>query len=234
MKSEFNEVAYDLVWDVDHFAELKLDWDTDIYFEKYDEYAGYELFETEPFLHPTPLIYTGDLETVRYIDYPYPDNYWNVMSRRMLDTLLSVGDFPHRAIPVAIVDAQINPEHWYDANGNLRDEITLKNYVAIQLIEHLDIFDYEQSSYKIGEEEPDRFEDISKFVFKIPVNGLPPIFRIKERDLYLFISSEARSALKEAKITGTRYISLQGASQTRPSEVDTKIILSAEVIADSR
>lgn len=232
MKSELDEVAYDLVWDVDHFAELKLDWETDIYFEKYDEYAGYELFETEPFPHPTPLIYTGDLETVRYIDYPYPDNYWNVMSRRMLDTLLAVGDFPHHAIPVAIVDGQINPHHWYDADGHLRDDITLKNYVAVHLTQHLDIFDYERSTYEIDEEEPDRFKDISKFVFNIPVDGLPPLFRIKERALYLFISSEARSALKEAKITGTRYISLQGASQARPSEVDTKIVLPAQVAVD--
>ncbi len=106
MKSEFDETAYQLVWDIDHFKELDLDWNEDILFQKYDGYVSWKYRKTETFTHPTPLIYEGTLDIVRHIDYPYPDNMWTIMSERMLKTLLSVGDFPHRAIPSPL---QIRP-----------------------------------------------------------------------------------------------------------------------------
>ncbi|MDQ3062231.1 MAG: hypothetical protein M3R14_05130 [Acidobacteriota bacterium] len=228
MKSEFDEVAYQLVRDIDHFKTLDLDWNEDILFRKYDGYAGYELDETEVFSHPTPLVYEGTLEIVRHIDYPYPDNMWNVMSERMLKTLLLVGSFPHRAIPVIIMDTT-DPLNWYDEAGNLRQDKLLENYFAVQLTTHLDIFDYEKSRYIRDEDEPDRL-DVSEYVFKIPPEGLPPLFKVSADYYYTFISADARQALKEAKITGTRYISLKGYKGEEERDwTDTQIVLPAEI-----
>lgn len=229
MKSEFDEAAYRLRWDIDHFKELDLDWNEDILFQSYDGYAGYELDVTEPFTHPTPLIYEGTLDIVRHIDYPYPDNMWTIMSERMLKTLLSVGDFPHRAIPVAITDTTVHPRDWYDEAGNLRQDKCLSNYFAVQLITHLDIFDYEKSRYFRDEDEPERL-DIREYVFKVPPQGLPPLFRIAADSYRTFVSAEARQALKEAKIMGTRYISLKGYKGEEERDwVDVPIVLPAEV-----
>jgi hypothetical protein len=40
------------------------------------------------------------------IDYPYTDVRWPIMSKRMLETLLSVRDFRHRAYPLLIIDCE--------------------------------------------------------------------------------------------------------------------------------
>lgn len=191
-------------------------------FQKYDGYAGYELDFTEPFTHPAPLIYKGYLDVVRHIDYPYPDNMWSVMSRRMLKALLSVGDFPHQAVPVAI--ETVDP-----VNLPKQANETITDYFAVQLKTHLNIFDYEKSRYYRDEEEPDRL-DVREYAFKVPPEGLPPLFKISADNFQTFISAEARRALKEAKITGTRYISLKGyKGEEQRDWVDTKIVLPAEV-----
>ncbi len=230
MKSEFDEAAYQLVWDIEHFKELDLDWNEDILFQKYDGYVSWKYRKTETFTHPTPLIYEGTLDIVRHIDYPYPDNMWTIMSERMLKTLLSVGDFPHRAIPVAITDTTVHPRDWYDEAGNLRSDKCSSNYAAVQLTTYLDIFDYEKSKYNVDEDNRQEVTSVDEYVFKVPPEGLPPLFKIPERLTSIFISSEARRTLKEAKITGTRYISLKGYEGEEERDwVDTPIVLPAEV-----
>lgn len=231
MKSELKEIAYELEYEVNHFEDLGLDWRKDIEIVKYDNYPDYRYFDTEPVNHPDPVIYTGYLDIVRHIDYPYPDNSWNVMSRKMYEALLSVGDFPHQSMPVAIVDWRVQPEDWYDTTGNLKKDIALRDYVAIQITEHLDIFDYDKSTYTMREDRPGMIDDVKEFVFKIPADGLPPIFKVSAKDFYVFVSAEARQALKKAKVSGTRYISLKGENKEHQSETDVEIKVPAEVYA---
>jgi hypothetical protein len=100
MMSEFNDYAFELRYELYHFEELGLDWDKDIEIEKYDDYESGSLYRTKQFEHPNPIVFQGNKPVVEHIDYPYPDNDWTVMSRRMYETLLSVGDFPHRLIPM--------------------------------------------------------------------------------------------------------------------------------------
>jgi len=50
--------------------------------------------------------------------------------------------------------------------------------------------------------------------------GLPPIFSVSESPATLFISHEARLALKKAKITGVEYELLKG---IRYGEISTEI-----------
>lgn len=67
---------------------------------------------------------------------------WPIMSKRMLDTLLSVGNFRHRAYPVVMVDCgQIYNE---ELGTKSSSGIEYHNFLAVQVLEDLDIFDWEK------------------------------------------------------------------------------------------
>lgn len=266
--SEFNDYAYELRYDVYHFEELGLDWDKDIEIEKYDDYESGSLYRTEQFKHPNPIIFQGNKPVVEHIDYPYSDNDWTVMSRRMYDTLLSVGDFPHRLIPMVMIDSRTfvwkdwfeetiitrenayneeRPSRYAAGNKNLRKEVCFGDFVLVHITEHLDLLDRENSVFnrtmtkeelrkseeKFELEPEDRESDlemensnIDEYAFKIPENGLPPIFKIPENRVRTFVSAEAREAMRKAKITGVRYISIKGYKYGEErSWIDTKIVL---------
>jgi hypothetical protein len=251
--SEFEDYAYKLSWEVNHFRELGLDWNEDIEIVRYEGYDDYLFNKTTEFKHPNPIIYQGCKPIVEHIDYPYPNNSWNVMSRRMYETLISVREFPHRVIPVAMVNSltfvwrdwfeettltrdnayEIDQAEWYKRSKNLRKEVCFGEYLAVQITEHLNILDREKCVFnkymtkemlRKSEEEfeiepEDRLSDlemenqhIDEYAFKIPENGLPPIFKIPEAKTTTFVSAEAREAMKKAKITGVEYVSLKGNS----------------------
>jgi hypothetical protein len=226
MKSTFTEVAYKLDWNLDHFEDYHiLDWSYDLEIEPFPGVEKVEIDEIEPFPHPNPVIFRAYPDIVNYIDYPYPENRWPVMSKRMYEALLSVGSFPHRVISVAVVDWRVMRDKWRDKDGRLRDEITNWNYVAVQLTEFADVFDWEKSKYTPHEELPGWLKNVQEYVFKIPPDGLPPLFRLKNHSLRLFISAEARAALKEAGVCGTEYVSLKGISRDRQPEVDVPVVI---------
>ncbi len=231
MKSEFDEPAYQLSHESYHFEHYKFDWQEDLIFQKYDGYEDYKTLGVEPFEHPDPVFYEGDLEVVRHIDYPSVDNNWHVMSKRMLATLLRVGSFPHRVIPIAIVNWEVPEVRRYEADGSLRKDILLWTHIAVQVTEQLNIFDYDKSEYDRDEDDPDYIRFIDKYVFKIPPEGLPPLFRIPEKKLRLFASAEGRSALKTAGIAGTRFLSLSKGK--RHDKTDVPIILPKEIYTSS-
>ncbi len=263
--SEFNDYAFDLDYDLYHFEELGLDWDKDIEIEEYDDYESGSLYRTKQFEHPNPIIYTGYWKVVKHIDYPHTDNYWNVMSKRMYETLLSVGDFPHRLIPMVMIDSRTFIWDWFEettitrenayqkgqpsiyaaGNKSIKKEVCFGDFVLVQITEHLDLLDREKCVFnkyitkeelrKSNEElEPeDRSSElemenshINEYAFKIPENGLPPIFKIRESPTRTFVSAEAREAMRKAKITGVRYISLKSYKYGEERAwIDTKIVL---------
>ena len=229
MKLELNESIYKLQWDIDHYKQYGLDWKEDLIFEDWEEFFDFEYEKAILFKHPNPVIFRGYKPVVEYLDYPETNNYWQVMSKKMYETLLSVGDFPHRIIPVAVVDWTVQPWDWfeettitrenaytegrpsrYKMGRNLKKEVCFGDFLAIQMTEHLDILDYEKSLlYREDEDDPDRITSIERYVFKIPEKGLPPIFKLKTDPFYNFISAVAREALYKAKISGPRFKSLQ-------------------------
>jgi hypothetical protein len=85
----------------------------------------------------------------------------------------------------------------------------LKNYFYVQFTQYTNVFDKERSVFKEMNEYGE-VEGVKEYVFRIPQNGLPPIFKIAESPVLTFISAEAREALKEAGITGIRYVALNG------------------------
>ena len=145
----------------------------------------------------------GSLCDFEEIDYLYTKPDLPVMSKRMLSVLRSVRDFPHQAIPIAIEDNEVAEDSMTERSGKVNTE-----YVAVQLLEQLDIFDKEKSDYDADDDDPDEIEYINKLVLRVPESGLPPIFRIKENSIYLYVSPEAKTALEEAGITGVRFVDI--------------------------
>lgn len=144
------------------------------------------------------------VQTKEYLaptDYPYFWEFsaWPIMSRRMLDVLLSVGDFPHQAIPVIFQSEQTK---------ELNDD-----YVILQLLELSELLDMERSVYSIERVVPDPEVtfvcDVKYKVLVEPDNGFPPIFRIKGDSIPLHVSAVAKQALEDAGIQGLEFSTYQ-------------------------
>lgn len=97
--------AYQLHWEEQHLNNM--DADTDIVLERRADDADLPNWPegTESPDVTGETVFGATFGQVSYTHYPVNDLRWPVMSRQMLDTLLSVGAFPHVAHPVAIVDA---------------------------------------------------------------------------------------------------------------------------------
>ena len=110
-------------------------------------------------------------------DYPVTDVDWQIMSKRMLDTLLSVGSFPHRAYPVVM----LNVEATYNKTLKKYDAPRTENhdYVAVHLTEYLDAFDFENSVYERSTINPDVVKNIRWISLREPTTGYPPLFTLE-------------------------------------------------------
>jgi hypothetical protein len=146
----------------------------------------------------------GDI--IHHTDYPECKPNWPIMSKRMLDTLLSVREFPHQTIPITMIDCEI--VHKPELGRNEKSGEEVHDFVAVQLLEHLDIFDWENSVYELEPNCTDRIESLDKLVLRVPEGGLPPLFRVKEMKTYLCVSSEGRTALEAADIRGVDFLNL--------------------------
>ena len=166
--------------------------------------------------------------------YADADNF--IVSQRLIDVLLSVKKFNYRKYKIVILEDgatrfQKNPEGYKSpepyANPeefkkkSLRDDMYI--FQPLEILSN--VFDWENSVYKQYDydKEINVPSSIREFVLKEPKGGFPPVFRLKESPVTLFISAEAREALKKAGIKGTSYLSLKGYAIGRQSEVDVDI-----------
>jgi hypothetical protein len=142
-----------------------------------------------------------DLSRTRVTDYPDNREGWPIMSKRMLEALLSVRDFPHQAIPIVMLDAFTPIE--FEENHD---------YVAVQLLEHQDVFDWEKSIYERDPELTNGVDSLEKLVLKEPPEGLPSLFRVTTTPLSnkLYVSPEGKAALEAAGIRGVNFVPLRG------------------------
>jgi hypothetical protein len=153
-----------------------------------------------------------------------------IYSKRMIDVLLSVRDFKHRLYPVAILeegaikfqkksDGYVPPKPYGDPEffklQSIRDDLFI-----LQTLEFLDVFDWEKSKYRKYDETDTSPGSVKEYVFKEPSGGYPPLFRLPYHPVHLFISGEARAALKKAGIRGIAFSPLE---DTWQSEVDLAI-----------
>jgi hypothetical protein len=199
--------AYKLRHDAVHIENTSREYDA--YIVEWPEYREYSIKFMDPddFEYPNHGIeFHGYESSLSDTDYPYASVSWPIMSKRMLNTLLSVKEFPHRTWDVPFVGFPDNaPVMMLEKglSGGVRHD---NEFVAVQLLEQLDIFDRENSTYKTYTAMPDEIMSIRKLVLKVPEEGLPPIFRLKVAPVLLYVSPEGRAALEAANIKGVRFV----------------------------
>lgn len=199
--------AYNLRHDAVHIEDTSREYDA--YIVEWPEYREYstKFMDPDDFDYPSHDVkFQGYESSLSDTDYPYCSVSWPIMSKRMLNTLLAVREFPHRTWDVPFVGFPDNaPERLLIQE--LRDGVRHDNeFIAVQLLEELDIFDRENSTYKTYTAMPDEVMSIRKLVLKVPEEGLPPIFRLKVDPVLLYVSPEGRAALEADNIKGIRFV----------------------------
>ncbi len=193
--------------DAIHIEDTSRDYDA--YIVQWPEFLDYGLNFTDPddFEYPIHGVkFQGYESSLSDTDYPYNDVRWPIMSKRMLNTLFEVKEFPHRTwdipflgFPDNVSDVMLEQK----LSGGIRHD---NEFVAVQLLEELDIFDWENSVYEEGYVDSDTVSSIRKLALHTPDDGLPPIFRLKVNSVPLFVSPEGRAALEAANIKGIRFV----------------------------
>ncbi len=230
-----NEKVYELSHDTDRFIDIVDDLSNDGYLE--NKFTNWNNMESA-FYYCVPIAIggtEGDIERrkgadkisrvvgakmpaeISFIglrnwlsptDMPYMWNpsSWPIMPRRMVDVLLAVGDFPHQIIPVIFKSEDEDFTAKY-INGPLPKPNY--DYVILQLLGLLNIFDHELSVYtpKPSEINPEIvfITNVREIFLKEPEEGFPPIFRVKDDEISLYVSAKAKDALEAANIQGLNF-----------------------------
>jgi hypothetical protein len=198
--------AYKLRHNAVHIADMSRDYDA--YIVQWPQFLDYATKFRRPtdFDYPTHGIeFHGYESSLSDTDYPYNDVGWPIMSKRMLNTLVSVREFPHKTWDVSFVGFSDNAPARLLEKG-LSGGVRHDEFVTVQLLECLDIFDWENSVYEMDSMFPDEVDRIRKLILKVPKEGLPPIFRLKVDHILLYVSPEGRAALESANIKGVRFV----------------------------
>jgi hypothetical protein len=192
--------AYEMFWKTEHIKSNEKFDARLVKFPGWENIVGWML--TIEYDLPDEIAFEADFSVTRQSDYPFNNVNWPLMSRRMLNVLLSVGDFRHRAIPVRLVDETVRLPRRKDAKGQFKKEVVDDRFVAVQLSSHLEAFDRERSEYEVDTLFPDEVGIIKKLVLREPGEGYPPLFRLAAKPNYLFVSAAAKQRLEMEKLHG--------------------------------
>jgi hypothetical protein len=234
-----NEIAYQLLQSVSRLGSMPSGDAFDL--RAFEFPKGAELWYTyanRPLELPETVFFYmySNLKFIKELDILYADAGNYIVSQCLIDTLLSVKKFKYRKYKIAILEEgatrfRKNPEGYkspepYTNPEEFKKKSLRDDMYIFQPLEILaDVFDWENSIYQQYDydKELNVPSSIREFVLKEPTDGFPPVFRLKEDPVTLFISAEAREALKKAGIKGTSYLSLKGYAIGRQSEVDVPI-----------
>jgi hypothetical protein len=220
--TSYDIVAYQLELSLEHLESLPEpeereygeveDFDALIYKPTQPEGADSTLLDREiPYQGPEPINWLGFLDRFHQLDFLHSDPSWPIMSKRMLYILCSVGDFPHKVIPIRIFDYSLKDKvDNYLKKEYYPPEVCNQDYVVVQLLEPTDAVDRELSKY----EEPDPTSiippGITRLILREPIGGFPPFFFIDELFPYLYVSPQAKQALEDAGIRGLQFFPKKG------------------------
>ena len=196
-----DELADELFWDTRHLGKTDED-ATLVPFEGNEYICGWVGAKRHEV--PEPVLFEANFKVTRQSDYPCNDVNWPLMSPRMIEVLRGVGDFPHRLISARFVDQRARGNKRYLPDGSLRPEVFDDRFAAVQLTEHIDVVDWERSTFK-----PSRIDPKSGYFNQLtlvePAGGLPPLFRVPSDVSMLLVSAKARRALERAGIVGIKF-----------------------------
>ena len=181
--------AYKLSHNLDH-CRANQDYDVWHAFKDRKERFHELFYRLEPFDELPPHRFEGKIEKrLSWLDYPRVNPLYPIVSKKMVNTLLSVGNFNHELKPLTIYD-------WKSKDK------TTDDFVFLHLLEWKDIIDRENSIYypEIG--------GIKKFALKEPRGGYPPLFLVKDAGLTWFVSDKAKETLEILEIKGVHFVPL--------------------------
>lgn len=191
--STSTQQAYKLKHELSHLEAADRDYDALLVKSPTQKGLKSSFWEPQQLQISEPIRLQTYPDVLQTSDFPYPNVSLPIMSKRMLQTLLSVREFPHQVIPVVMV-----------ANG-----VANHDYVAVQLLEHLDVFDWENSVYEPHPLSTSFVTNVRKLVLKEPAEGFPSLFRISTLSTLLYTSAAARTALEAAGIQGVKFMKLE-------------------------
>jgi hypothetical protein len=153
-----------------------------------------EFHGPRPWPPPTDFPVISDIKTA-----------WSVMSKRMIEVLLTVGNFPHQVIPVVFI---CGDEEYDEIWNNGPPPKPIYDYAILQLLEISSFLDLERAEYTnivysdgFGIFTSHRGET----VFIEPEQGFPPIFRVRGCFFDVYVSAVAKRALEEFEIRGLSF-----------------------------
>jgi hypothetical protein len=103
---------------------------------------------------PPVIEFVGDLDVLEWSDFPYTDQPYQLVSRKMLDVLLSIQPFKYRVYPTLIYSYEIEELVRCAFDGTRTDyhvedpSLFTDKFVIMQLAETIDVLDEDKTIIK--------------------------------------------------------------------------------------
>jgi hypothetical protein len=164
---------------------------------------------------PPVIEFVGNLEVMKWSDFPWTDQPYLVMSRKMLHVLLSVQSFKYRIYPTLIYSYEIEElvrDSFYGGRKDYHVEdpsLFTDKFVIIQLAETIDVLD-EDKTITEGKTVRESGElylseyDVEHYEFTKPEKDLPPVFTAPKTLTYFYTEAAVR-ALAANNIRGVEF-----------------------------
>jgi hypothetical protein len=163
---------------------------------------------------PSVIEFVGNLEVMKWSDFPYTDQPYLVMSRKMLEVLLSIHSFKYCIYPTLIYSYEIDELVRYAFDGTRTDyhvedrSLFTDRFIIMQLAETTDVIDEDKTLIK-GEtaRKSERWflseYDVEHYEFTREEKDLPPVFAAPKTP-YFFTEAAVR-ALEANNIRGVEF-----------------------------
>ncbi len=163
---------------------------------------------------PPVIEFVGNLEVMKWSDFPWTDQPYLVMSRKMLDVLLSIQPFKYRIYPTLIYSYEIDELVRSALNGTRTDyhvedpSLFTDKFIIMQLAETIDVLNEDKTIIK-GKTARQSGEwflseyDVEHYEFNKAEKDLPSVFKASKTP-YFFTEAAVR-ALKANNIRGVEF-----------------------------
>jgi hypothetical protein len=163
---------------------------------------------------PPVIEFVGNLEVMKWSDFPWTDRPYLVMSRKMLEVLLSIQPFKYRIYPTLIYSYEIDELVCSALDGTRTDyhvedpSLFTDKFIIMQLAETIDVLDEDKTIIE-GQtaRKSERWflseYDVEHYEFTREEKDLPPVFAAPKTP-YFFTEAAVR-ALEANNIRGAEF-----------------------------
>lgn len=197
------EKVYKLLHDEGHSGDsLK-----DGFLLKYEGWntLSYQLIDPKTPINklPSTIYFQANFNVIPEFDYPTTDVGISVMSQRMFHLISDLKKHFYESIPVVMLD-DTYLGGLQTLEGEIKEDVSrIDSYLVLKENEFQnDVFDYDNSEFKMSRRIEGQIGRIKKICLKEPSNGFAPIFRISETPSTLFVSEKTKETLESNDIKG--------------------------------